>query len=106
MNELKIIVQMLKQLLKEMEIVSSQGSGYYTCAPFLKRYNKLLQEAQRIFSQSYSVSVINTFEPLAEADPKDPSEKGKVLLSIRVETSELITLLETVLLQQQEENKQ
>ncbi|MCA1900640.1 MAG: hypothetical protein LDL53_00235 [Candidatus Hydrogenedens sp.] len=102
MNEIKIIVQMLKQLLKEMEIVSSQGSGYYTCVPFLKRYNKLLQEAQRIFSQNQSPSVISTFEILQEADPKDPSEKSKVLLSIRVETSQLITLLETVL---QEENK-
>jgi len=103
MNELKIIVPMLKQLLKEMEIVSSQGSGYYTCVPFLRRYNKLLQEAQRIFSQSNAVSVINTFEMLSETDPKDPSEKSKVLLSIRVETSQLITLLETVI--QQEENK-
>lgn len=87
---------MLKQLLKDMEIVSSQGSGYYTCVPFLKRYNKLLQEAQKILSQSGVTSVINTFEPLQESDPKDPSDKSKVLLSIRVETSQLITLLEMV----------
>ncbi len=96
MNELKIIVQMLKQLLKDMEIVSSQGSGYYTCVPFLRRYNKLLQEAQRVLAQSNISSVVNTFEPLQEADPKDPSDKSKVLLSIRVETSQLITLLEMV----------
>lgn len=96
MNEIKVIVQMLKQLLKDMEIVSSQGSGYYTCVPFLKRYNKLLQEAQKILSQSGVTSVINTFEPLQESDPKDPSDKSKVLLSIRVETSQLITLLEMV----------
>ncbi len=97
MNEIKVIVQMLKQLLKEMEIVSSQGSGYYTCVPFLRRYNKLLQEAQRLLSQSSTTtSVINTFEPLQESDPKDPSDKSKVLLSIRVETSQLITLLEMV----------
>ncbi|MCX8064551.1 MAG: hypothetical protein N3G21_05185 [Candidatus Hydrogenedentes bacterium] len=96
MNEIKIIVQMLKQLLKDMEIVSSQGSGYYTCVPFLKRYNKLLEEGQRILSQSGITSVIRTFEPLQESDPKDPSDKSKVLLSIRVETSQLITLLEMV----------
>lgn len=97
MNELKVIVHMLKQLLKDMEIVSSQGAGYYTCVPFLKRYNKLLQEAQKACNERMQISVLNTFEPLEESDPKDPSDKSKVLLSIRVETSQLITLLETVI---------
>lgn len=86
------LVQMLKQVLKEMEIVSSQGAGYYTCVPFAKRYNKLLDQARRLHSSN--PDLINTFEPFEELDPKDPSDKSKVLLAIRIEISQLITFLE------------
>ena len=94
MDTRKTLVSMLQQLLKEMEIVSSQGSGYYTCAPFAQRYNKLLGQARLLFSSGDGI--ITTFEPLVESDPKDPADKGKVLLAIRVESSQLITLLQSL----------
>lgn len=88
------LVNMLRQLLKEMEIVSSQGAGYYTCVPFAQRYNKLLGQARSLFPQSFGI--ISTFDPIVETDPKEPSDKSKVLLGIRVEISQLITLLESL----------
>jgi hypothetical protein len=91
-DQRKPLIQMLRQLLKEMEIVSSQGAGYYTCIPFAHRYNKLLDQSRTLFSSS---GIIDTFEPMEEADPKDPGDKSKALLGIRIEISQLITLLES-----------
>ncbi|HNR32623.1 MAG TPA: hypothetical protein PKI11_17165 [Candidatus Hydrogenedentes bacterium] len=87
------LVNMLRQLLKEMEIVSSQGAGYYTCAPFAKRYNKLLGQARTLFPEGDGI--IGTFEAQDENDPKDPSVKSKYLMGLRVEISQLISLLES-----------
>lgn len=92
MDERKVLVQMLRQLLKEMEVVSSQGSGYYTCAPFASRFNKLMRQAQTLFPGGSGI--VSTFEVLDEQDPKDPADKSKALLTIRIEASQLITLLE------------
>ncbi len=87
-----ILLHMLKQLLKEMEIVSSQGAGYYTCVPFARRYNKLFEQARRLHDENSGL--LETFQEFAESDPKDPSDKSNVLLGIRVEVSQLIAFLE------------
>ncbi len=92
MDSQSVLVHMLRQLLKEMEIVSSQGAGYYTCVPFAQRYNKMLAQARRLHQQDEGL--LDTFQELAEADPKDPSDKSNVLLGIRVEMSQLIAYLE------------
>ena len=92
MDSHAILLHMLQQLLKEMEIVSSQGAGYYTCVPFAQRYNKLLGQARTIHDESNGL--MDTFQESEERDPKDPSDKSKVLLGIRVEISQLIAYLE------------
>lgn len=92
MSELEILVKMLRHLLKEMDIVGAQGAGYYTCAPFAQRFNKLLGEAQRLHG---STGIMSTFAPLKTDDPKDPADKSKVLLEIRIEIGQLISLLES-----------
>ncbi len=92
MNQNAILLHMLRQLLKEMEIVSSQGAGYYTCVPFARRYNKMLEQARAMHDENSAL--LNTFQELEESDPKDPSDKSNVLLGIRVEVSQLIAYLE------------
>ena len=94
MDARETLVRMLGQLLKEMEIVTSQGAGYYTCVPFARRFNKLLSEARRLFPEE--PGLLETFEEFELADPKDPGEKSKILLGIRVEIGQLITLLEAM----------
>lgn len=94
MDARQTLVNMLRQLLKEMEIVTSQGAGYYTCSPFAKRYNKLLSQARALFPAGDGI--ISTFEQQDENDPKDPSVKSKYLLGLRVEISQLISLLESI----------
>lgn len=93
MGKRDTLVNMLKQLLKELELVTSQGAGYYTCAPFARRYNKLLGQARTLFHAEDDI--VNTFDDMPESDPKDPGEKGKFLQEIRVEATQLISLLES-----------
>lgn len=93
MSEQKSMVLMLGQLLKEMDIVQSQGAGYYTCTPFAKRFNRLLGRTREVLVSENGL--LATFEALNENDPKDPADKLKSLLEIRIEVGQLITLLES-----------
>jgi hypothetical protein len=92
MDERDTIVRMLQQLLKELELVSAQGAGYYTCSPFARRYNKLLGAAAHLLNGN---TIMATFEALPSEDPKDPADKSKMLLEIRIEATQLISLLES-----------
>ena len=87
------LIQMLKQLQADMGALGQQGAGYYTCIPFARRYNKLLGQARSLFPGGSGI--ISTFEELAESDPKDPGEKSKVIQEIKVESHQLVTLLES-----------
>jgi hypothetical protein len=84
---------MLRQLLQDTLAIQQQGAGYYSCTPITRRYNKLLDQARSMLPEENSL--ISTFEALVEADPKDPSEKMKVIQGIRVEIGQLISLVET-----------
>ncbi len=94
------LVSMLKQLSEDTLVMQSQGAGYYSCIPLAARYNKLLGQARGLFSDDKGL--ITTFEEIPEADPKNPSDKMKVIQGIRIEISQLITLLESA---GEEENK-
>jgi len=91
---------MLRALLKEMDYVQSQGAGYYSCSPFAKRFNKLAAEAARSLGEDNSL--MRSFEPLDETDPKDTADKSKRLLGIRIEIGQLIALLESTTTQTRE----
>lgn len=87
------LVRMISQMLQDMEVIQHQGSGYYTCTPFARRYNKLLDQAHRLYPTANAL--LDTFEVIPDADPKDPSDKMKVLQSIRIECGQLIAFLES-----------
>lgn len=87
------LISMLHQLLKEMDYVQSQGAGYYTCTPFARRFNKLVLQSSRYLGEDNLL--MESFEPLDESDPKDPADKSKSLLGIRIEIGQLIALLES-----------
>jgi len=93
MTTRQTLIAMLTQLRNEMDVVQSQGAGYYTCVPFAKRFNRLLSQARILLPED---GVVQTFDDLEERDPKDPGDKSKVLLEIRVEIGQLITLLESL----------
>ena len=94
MNEGGVIVKMLDRLLNDMRGVQQQGAGYYTCVPFAKRYNKLLHESVKLYGSQ--ASLLQSFENVPEADPKDPNDKHKILQGIRVEIGQLIAVLDAM----------
>ncbi|MFM1919751.1 MAG: hypothetical protein RLZZ303_1385 [Candidatus Hydrogenedentota bacterium] len=94
MSPVRTMEHMLRKLLGEMDYVQSQGAGYYTCAPFAKRFNKLLAQGKSLYAESSPL--LATFDPVEENDPKDPADKSKKLLEIRIEITQLISLLETI----------
>ena len=94
MDMRRSLIRMISQLLQDMEVIQHQGSGYYTCTPFASRYNKLLTQARTLFPEKDGI--MTTFENIPEADPKDPSDKMKVLQTIRIESGQLTTLLEAL----------
>ena len=85
--------RMLQQLLSDMLAIQQQGAGYYSCIPIAKRYNKLLEQARGLFGPGDGL--MSTFEEAPLEDPKDPADKMKVIQGIRIETSQLIALLES-----------
>lgn len=87
------LLRMLEQLLNDMLTLHQQGAGYYSCKPFIRRYNKLLGQARTLFPGGEGL--IGTFEEMEESDPKDPSEKMKVVQGLRVEIGQLQTLLDS-----------
>lgn len=94
MSTRQTLIRMLQQLVKEMAVVMSQGAGYYTCVPFAKRFNKLLEQANTLYKAGNPL--LSTFDPVDAQDPKDPGQKSKVLLEIHIEINQLITLLESI----------
>lgn len=88
------LIGMLKQLQEDMQMMQQLGAGYYSCIPITKRYNKLLAQAAGLFENGDGL--IGTFENQAESDPKDPSDKMKIVQSIRIEIGQLVSLLESL----------
>lgn len=91
---------MLKQLLEDMAVLHQQGAGYYSCLPIIGRYNKLLGQARTLFDADDSL--MGTFDEQTEDDPKDPAEKMKIIQALRIETGQLISLLESTETQEEE----
>lgn len=85
---------MLKQLLEDMTLIYQQGAGYYSCIPIARRYNKLLAQARTLYDGPDGL--MDTFEDLAESDPKDPGDKSKVVQGYRIEIGQLVALLESI----------
>ncbi len=94
MDPRRTMIHMLQTLLKEMDYVQSQGAGYYTCSPFANRINKLVAQSQKLFPEA--ADLLNTFDAIDESDPNDPADKSKRLLEVRIQTTQLIGLLESI----------
>ena len=91
MTQRDLLVQMLKRLLEDTWVIQQQGAGYYSCVPLARRYNKLLSQAKHLAGDD---GLISTFEEFAENDPRDPSDKSKVVQAVRIEIGQLVSFLE------------
>mgnify|MGYP000253427763 CR=1 FL=1 len=91
----RMLLEMLVALLQEARDTQHLGSGYYTCSPFIERYNKLLGKVKEILPEEKSI--LDTFSPLEDAVLTDPLSKSKVMEKIIVETGQLIAFLKSAI---------
>ncbi len=91
----KILLEMLEAFLQEARDTQHLGSGYYTCLPFIERYNKLLKKVKEILPEGKGI--LDTFSALDESVPTDPLEKTKVMEKIIVESGQLIAFLKSIM---------
>ena len=97
MDEKKILLEMLRALQNDLQGISQQGAGYFSCAPFIDRYNKLAGKAGAIFKGS---TLMETFQPIKDTASLDPEEKLKVVQTLLVEVGQLIAYVNTCLTQE------
>jgi len=90
--EMTVLVKMMRQLLRDLEAIGQRGAGYYTVAPFVDRYNKLLGQAKRICADQ--AALLETFDPIEIPTSSDPSQKMKTSQQVVIEIGQLLTLIE------------
>jgi hypothetical protein len=91
MKEKEVLLKMLRQLLDDLQNVQQKGTGYYTCEPFVSRYNKILEFAQNAFRKDSSL--LETFVPVGNTDSVDPLDKMKVMQKVMIEGDQLMVVL-------------
>lgn len=96
MDEKRILLNMLKALLRDLQEIQQKGAGYYSCAPFVQRYNKLLEKAKVIFAPEESL-LLDTFSRVEDTTSVDPADKMKVTQHIVIEGGQLIAYIEASL---------
>ncbi|MBT9131782.1 hypothetical protein B9J77_01270 [candidate division NPL-UPA2 bacterium Unc8] len=96
MDEKKVLLRMVKALATDLQNIQQRGAGYYSAAPFVNRYNRLLEKAKTIFKKEDDV-LIATFSELEDTSSVDPSDKMKVIQKVIIEIGQLIAYIEASL---------
>jgi hypothetical protein len=89
----KVLLKMVKTLAVDLQNIQQRGAGYYSAAPFVDRYNRLLEKTKMIFEKEDSV-LIATFPILEDTPSVDPSDKMKVVQRVMIEIGQLIAYIE------------
>lgn len=84
---------MVKTLAVDLQNIQQRGAGYYSAAPFVDRYNKLLEKTRAIFEKEDKL-LIATFRDLEDTSSVDPSDKMKVIQRVMIEVGQLIAYIE------------
>jgi hypothetical protein len=95
MNEKELLLKMLKRLLSDLQNIQQKGTGYYTCEPFVSRYNNILKSVFEYFP--HHKSILSSFSMLDDTTSVDPLDKMKITQKILVEGDQLEVFLESVL---------
>ncbi|RJP68223.1 MAG: hypothetical protein C4532_13170 [Candidatus Abyssobacteria bacterium SURF_17] len=101
MREKKTLLSMTRAFRVDIQDIQQKGAGYYSCGPFVTRYNKLLTKARELFSDEQT-ALLNSFDEIADTKSVDPADKMKVTQHVLIELGQLITYMESVITQEEE----
>jgi hypothetical protein len=96
---MKVLLGMLRTLLNDLKTIQQLGAGYYDTGSFIKRYNKLLEVARELFPSS---RLLETFSAIENIRSVDPVDKMKMTQQVIIEGGQLISLIQTSLVQNPE----
>lgn len=101
LDERKTLLSMASTFRTDIQDIQQKGAGYYSCGPFVNRYNKLLEKAHELFDEAQTV-LLDSFEEVEDNVSVDPSDKMKVTQHVLIELGQLISFMESVIAQQEE----
>ena len=92
MDDRKVLLAMLKALITDIQNIQQKGAGYYSAAPFVEKYNRVLGKVIKIF-EGQSV-LLDTFAEIEDTKSVDPADKMKTTQRVMIELGQLIAFLE------------
>ena len=99
LEEKKTLLSMARVFRTDIQDIQQRGAGYYSCDPFVSRFNKLLSKAKELFSDSQTV-ILDSFDDVGSTESVDPADKMKVTQRVLIELGQLIAFMESVIKQQ------
>ena len=104
-EEKKTLLAMARVFRTDIQDIQQKGAGYYTCAPFVSRYNKLLSKARELFGEAQK-AILDSFDEVEDTESVDPADKMKVTQRVLIELGQLIALMETTITQAEGEKRE
>jgi len=99
-EEKKTLLSMARVFRTDIQDIQQRGAGYYSCGPFVSRYNKLLSKARELFSDEQAV-LLDSFDEVEDTKSVDPADKMKVTQRVLIELGQLIAFMESVIAQKE-----
>ena len=96
LEEKKTLLSMARVFRTDIQDIQQRGAGYYSCGPFVSRYNKLLAKARELFSEEQTV-ILDSFDEVEDTKSVDPADKMKVTQRVLIELGQLIAFMESVI---------
>ena len=100
LDERKTLLSMTRVFRTDIQDIQQKGAGYYSCGPFVNRYNRLLAKAHELFGKAQTV-LLDSFEEVEETISVDPSDKMKVTQRVIIELGQLIAFMESIIKQEE-----
>jgi hypothetical protein len=100
LDEKRTLLSMAHAFRTDTQDIQQRGAGYYSCDPFVSRYNKLLAKAHDLFDESRS-ALLGSFDEVESTSSVDPSDKMKVTQRVLIELGQLIAFMESVIAQEE-----
>lgn len=104
LDEKRTLLSMARTFRTDIQDIQQKGAGYYSCDPFVNRFNKLLVKAHELFDEAQTV-LLDSFEEVEDTASVDPADKMKVTQHVIIELGQLIAFMESIIAQEEAETQ-
>ena len=94
LEEKKTLLSMARVFRTDIQDIQQRGAGYYSCEPFVNRYNKLLSKSRELFADEQA-ALLDSFDEVEDTKSVDPADKMKVTQRVLIELGQLIAYIES-----------